>query len=310
MGKTERPLVTIGVLSYNRPEDLRIALDSVLAQTYTNLDIIVSDNGSTVQGVRELIGEYAAGDARIRPFCHEQNRGVHYNLRFVADQALGEYFCWLAGDDAYSPDFVADCVALLGANPGAVLASCMPHSLNTGKPLPMLHLPDTSGRPLVGKYLVTISHVFRDMNLFYYSLIRTEAVQKTKLHYKKLFGGDLLLLFELLPFGDFVINTERPGLLYNMHEGQISASPLRYKGVLMPHATSFAERRAFFTAYVGYIAAIVWARKGLRLPERLKIVRHILNEYVGSKRHHLIKYDLGLNGLIQRAKKLLKKGVA
>lgn len=307
---TEQPLVSIGVLSYNRPDDLRIALDSVLAQTYANLDIIVSDNGSTVPGTVDVVREYAARDARIRAFCHEQNRGVHYNLQFVADQALGEYFCWLAGDDAYSPGFVTDCVAQLQARPDAVLASCMPHSLNTGAPLPMRYIPDTTGLPLAEKYLLLISHAFSDMNLFYYSLIRTGAVQKTRLHYKKLFGGDLLLLFELLPFGDFVVNRDRPGLLYNMHEGQISASPLRYKSILMPHATSFAERRAFFTAYVGYIAAIVWRRDALRLPERMRILRRILSEYVRSKRYHLVKYDLGLNGLIQRAKKLLKAGKA
>lgn len=299
----ESPLVSVGILSYNRADELRVAIDSILAQTYTNLEIIISDNASTKPEVIEVIREYAARDPRIRPVYHVENRGVHFNLQFVADEARGEFFCWLASDDAYGPDFVATCVSELQQHPGAVMAACEPYYLQTGKPVAMKHMPHTLGLSLEEKYLRIVAHMYEDPNLFYYSLFRTEAVQKTRLHYKKLFAGDTLLILELVEAGDFVVNRSVPGLLYNMHEGQISSSILRYKGVLMPYATSFVERRGFFTAHAGFMAQIVWRNKHLSLGQRLKIVQKIITGFFSSGRYHLLKYDLGISGLMQGLKR-------
>ena len=65
------PLVTIGILSYNRPDDLRQAILSVINQTYSNLEILVSDNGSHIEEVKNVIREFAERDHRIKFFFHE-----------------------------------------------------------------------------------------------------------------------------------------------------------------------------------------------------------------------------------------------
>lgn len=99
------PKVSIGMPVYNGEPLIRKALDSLLAQTFTDFELIISDNASTDD--TEAIGrEYAAKDARIRYVRQAENRGASANFQFVLDEAEGEYFMWAAVDDKHHPDFI------------------------------------------------------------------------------------------------------------------------------------------------------------------------------------------------------------
>jgi glycosyltransferase involved in cell wall biosynthesis len=92
------PLVSIGIPVYNGEEYLAQALDSVLGQDYSNLEIVISDNAST-DGTSELCRRYAAADRRIRYFRNESNLGVVRNFGQAVLRSSGTYFMWLAHDD-------------------------------------------------------------------------------------------------------------------------------------------------------------------------------------------------------------------
>ena len=118
------PLVSIGVPVYNGARIVGAALDSLLTQTYTNLEIIVADNAST-DDTGEIVREYAARDSRIRYVRNATNigaRGTSGNFGRVLALATGKYFMWAAADDRRSPTVVEEAVAALERNPGAVLA--------------------------------------------------------------------------------------------------------------------------------------------------------------------------------------------
>ena len=101
-------LVSIGIPTYNRADGyLRNALESALAQTYDNIEVIVSDNCST-DDTEDLIKSYT--DKRIRYFRQENNLGVEGNFNYCVEQARGEYFLLLCDDDLIDPDFVETCV--------------------------------------------------------------------------------------------------------------------------------------------------------------------------------------------------------
>lgn len=105
---TERPLVSIGISTYNRADGyLREALESAIAQTYPNLEIIVSDNAST-----DHTAEYVTGlqDPRIRFFKQEENLGANGNFNFCLQQAQGAYFLLLHDDDILDADFIESCM--------------------------------------------------------------------------------------------------------------------------------------------------------------------------------------------------------
>jgi len=69
---------------YNGEKYIREALDSLLAQTFTDFELIISDNAST-DGTQVICEEYAARDPRIRYVRQRENRGAVANFRFVLD---------------------------------------------------------------------------------------------------------------------------------------------------------------------------------------------------------------------------------
>lgn len=119
--RSEAPLVSIGVPVRNGAATLVNALESVIHQTYDNLEIIISDNMST-DGTAEICLAYAARDPRIRYVRQNDDLTFAGNFAFLRDQAVGRYFMWAAHDDTRDLDFVERLVAALESNPRAVLA--------------------------------------------------------------------------------------------------------------------------------------------------------------------------------------------
>lgn len=120
----QRPLVTVGMPTFNRPDGLKRALASIRAQTYGHLEIIISDNASTDPSVALLIADASREDDRIRAYRQESNRGPYFNFIFVLRQAKGPFFMWAADDDEWHPEFVEKLLAPLLLNPKTGLSFC------------------------------------------------------------------------------------------------------------------------------------------------------------------------------------------
>jgi glycosyltransferase involved in cell wall biosynthesis len=115
------PRVSVGLPVYNGEWFLERTLDSLLAQTFEDFEIIVCDNASTDR-TAAIVADYMDRDARIRYHRNEQNRGAIFNYHRTLSLASGEYFKWMASDDIVRRDFLARAVAVLDADPHAVLA--------------------------------------------------------------------------------------------------------------------------------------------------------------------------------------------
>ena len=109
------PLVTVMMPVYNGKAYLREAIDSVLAQTLTDWELLLIDDGST-DGSVDFIGEHYT-DARIRVLANDRNRGVAYTRNAGIDAARGEFLAWLDSDDIMSPDRLQSQVAYLHRRP-------------------------------------------------------------------------------------------------------------------------------------------------------------------------------------------------
>jgi glycosyltransferase involved in cell wall biosynthesis len=111
------PLVSVGIPTYNRAHFLRESLATALAQTYPNVEVVVSDNASpddTPRVVEEV------GNGRLRYHRNGSNIGSAANFLKALELASGEYFAWLQDDDLLHCDFVRRGVEALHAAPGAV----------------------------------------------------------------------------------------------------------------------------------------------------------------------------------------------
>lgn len=123
IARPHTPLVSIGLPIYNGAKFVRQAFDSILAQTFVDFELIVSDNAST-DDTYQICEEYAAKDGRIRLFRNELNMGATFNYNRVFELARGKYFRHAAHDDLLAPTNIERCVEVLEANPNVVL--CYP----------------------------------------------------------------------------------------------------------------------------------------------------------------------------------------
>ncbi|WP_267642382.1 glycosyltransferase family 2 protein [Haloarchaeobius amylolyticus] len=95
------PRVSVIIPTYNRATPLQRAIDSVLAQTVTDIECIVVDDAST-DDTQAVLAEY--DDPRLRTFQHEENRGANVARNTGLDQAEGEYVALLDSDDEWKPE--------------------------------------------------------------------------------------------------------------------------------------------------------------------------------------------------------------
>lgn len=112
--ETELPLVSAVIPVYNGSDYLREAIDSVLSQTYSNIEILVIDDGST-DDTWDIIQSY--GD-KVRGF-HKENGGVSSALNLGIKNMKGEWFAWLSHDDLWLPENIERKVEFILKNPGA-----------------------------------------------------------------------------------------------------------------------------------------------------------------------------------------------
>lgn len=117
---TDAPRLSVGLPVYNGQRFLAEALDSLLDQSFTDFELIISDNAST-DDTEEICRRYAAGDTRIRYLRQPRNIGCNPNHNAVLGEARGEYFKWAAHDDLYGRDLLARCVEVLDEHPDVVL---------------------------------------------------------------------------------------------------------------------------------------------------------------------------------------------
>jgi glycosyltransferase involved in cell wall biosynthesis len=126
-GSRDLPLVSILIPTFNRVDYLGFALDSALAQTYSNIEIIVHDDAST-DGTPQLLSQYR--DSRLRVIRTEDNHGMLGGWNYIVKQARGKYLKFLGSDDLLEPTCVAELVTAALQHPTAALITCQRQFIN------------------------------------------------------------------------------------------------------------------------------------------------------------------------------------
>ena len=115
--KRKNVLVSIGIPTYNRPKELKNCLDNLIAQTYKNIEIIVVDNNSDKDIIKNLFSSEVFLDKRIKVIKNEINVGILKNAELALKYAKGDYFCWVSDDDWRSDTFIEELLSLAISNP-------------------------------------------------------------------------------------------------------------------------------------------------------------------------------------------------
>jgi glycosyltransferase involved in cell wall biosynthesis len=236
---TDRPRVTLGLPVYNGAKYLERVLESALGQTFTDFELIISDNAST-DGTQEICQRFAQSDRRIFYRRNEANVGLAANHNLLVDLARGKYFKWLAHDDECLPTLLQCCVEVLDAAPSAVamVYTAVEKIDEAGTPLGVTSDHVGSSSPYPWQRLLQFLHNASIFN-FTYGLMRTDVLRRTRLHglypmADRVLFAELAMCGELLEIGE-------PLYRLRLHSGRS----------LQVHATAQSRRELFDPSSAG-----------------------------------------------------------
>jgi glycosyltransferase involved in cell wall biosynthesis len=197
-------LVTIGVPLYNEETFLELALDSLLAQTHRDVEIIISDNASTDR-TEAICRARAAVDSRIRYIRQPKNIGAIPNFFGLLDEARGEYFMWGSGHDLWHPEFVEKCASVLERRPEVGLVYPRVRWIDReGSPITDEDYAEGIGTMNLGQIARFNSVLWRSVqNPSFYGLYRTGMLRRLKTR-PHTHGWDKVVLAELSLYCAFV----------------------------------------------------------------------------------------------------------
>ena len=118
-----KPLVSVLMTVYNREKYIRDAIESVLASTYTNLELIIVDDRAKDKSV-EIAKSYEKQDERVHVYINEKNLGDYPNRNKAASYAKGKYLKYVDADDMIYPYGLEQLVYYMEQFPEAAYGMC------------------------------------------------------------------------------------------------------------------------------------------------------------------------------------------
>jgi len=187
---------------FNGEKYIRKALDSLLAQTFQDFEIVISDNAST-DATLEICQEYAARDKRIRVYHNERNLGMCRNFRTVYEKRRGRYFAWAGDHDVWHPEWIQSLVSALDEDPEVVLAYPIAVAISANDELLPMRWPryETVGLSKMERIRAACTRMSGAGNMVY-GLFRSSVIAKCGV-YPDFTAPDRLLLLEASVYGTF-----------------------------------------------------------------------------------------------------------
>ena len=213
------PKVSIGVPVFNGENYLREALESVLSQTFSNLQVIICDNAST-DSTQAICEEFAGRDSRVAYVRNDSNIGVDLNFNRVLDLATAEYFKWVAHDDLLEPSYIEKCVQILDAHPDVVLCHSLTNVIDEeGRSLAIYDSGLRSARSIrqSTRFAALVLHQHICSEIF--GLMRTDVARRSQRLEGNYHGSDRAMLAELSLLGRFA-QIEEPLFLNREHSAR------------------------------------------------------------------------------------------
>lgn len=264
-------VVSVGMPVYNGERWITEAIDSVLAQTYSNLELLISDNAST-DATERICREFAERDSRVRYHRNPRNIGLNDNYTRVFELASGKYFKWASSNDICAPRLIEACVGPLETDRDVVLCYSKTRILGGGSELGDAYEDDLgSDAPPCERMKHLLENI--RLNNAINGVIRAEPLRRTGL-IGDYFSSDVVLLAELALHGRIV---QVPEELFFRRMTPESSTKLKGEAERIAYYQPAQHRRMSFQhwkLYGGYLVAAT--RAPLSPNERLCTYIHFL----------------------------------
>jgi glycosyltransferase involved in cell wall biosynthesis len=268
------PKLTIGLPVYNGEEYLAESLTALLGQTFTDFELVISDNASTDR-TGEICREFMAKDHRIRYVRQPVNIGAGPNHNILVGYAKAPYFKWASHDDLYAPELLERCVETLDAHPEAVLVHA--YEAYIGEDGAVVSefaytLATDADRPSDRFHALLFGMGGDD----FYGVIRTDVLRQVKPH-DSYHHADRTFTTEIALYGKFL---QVPEVLYfrRDHPNRAERSgSIRIRAANMDPKRAVKWRHPAARLYIEYIWGFISAvlRAPMSWGERAACFRHI-----------------------------------
>jgi glycosyltransferase involved in cell wall biosynthesis len=276
------PRLSIGMPVYNGEAYIREAIESLLAQTFTDFELVISDNAST-DATPAICRTYADQDSRVRYLRQSSNLGAAQNFRFVLQAAReSEYFMWAACDDTWSKNWIESLLTDFQSTDFGIFGG---YREGSGA---VIHPPSY----LRGEY----SQFFLDSDrtgkcLYSYAVFRRHVLLQSDMGFFDCpVGADQVYLLHLLSLG--TLRCVPGGVLcYRIHDASVSATQSGARGRL----------KTVFSRYpfVHYLMAFD------AVPSRLKPAMSLLIAWKYIKEQTTIMFGL-VRSVLRRSRILFR----
>ncbi|ADG70231.1 glycosyltransferase family 2 protein [Brachyspira murdochii] len=216
------PLVSVLIPTYNRKDLLKRALESVLKQTYKNIEIYVTDNAST-DGTFDFMQEFSKSDKRIIYNRREKNIGPLYNGSEAYKHLKGKYAIILCDDDYFiSNTFFENSVKAMEENENIVIVRGVVKCFNEKNNNIFIDIYNSKEYIKGIDYLLNYAnHEGYDNITSFFAMFRKSAADKTEVFSKALPSGDTWLWLYLFLYGDvYFLSNEIIGCYVEHNFGQ------------------------------------------------------------------------------------------
>lgn len=285
----QEKLVSIGLPTFNRAKILRRAVDSLLAQTYRNFELIISDNASSGE-TQAICLQYAARDPRIRYIRQKENIGAANNNIFVLNQAQGEYFLWAADDDWWAPEYISSLLEPLEKNSGYGMALCSFRRLYPDGRIYDEMIMSGENDVTNDGYFTVYKKIFMGtlLNHFIYALFRRKFLMKffdpplnPCSSWEKVIVSEMALathFYSVKPMLRFVTQRERKWPKISYHPPRFPGEPLR-PVYFLPRAYARMLFKSFYRIMTS--KAVPLRRKALAIFPLLSVVWFQRKRFIG-----------------------------
>ena len=235
----EKAVITIGLPVYNGEKTIKNTLNSILEQTFTDYQVIISDNNST-DNTAKICQEYSKKNSRITYFRQNENIGILNNFNYVLNYANSEYFVWLAADDWWEPTFLEKNISVLNSNKifvGSISRVeyfgekkdhyLVGNEVSSDKFRQKMKIRSYTDYPINPSYEERMKfYLIFGNNENVYAVFRTEKLKKSYLR-KEMAQMDGAILLKVLKFGD--INIIDKVLMHRSSMGMSLSFDLAYR---------------------------------------------------------------------------------
>lgn len=205
-------MISIIVPVYNAEQYLHRCIDSILAQSYTDFELLLIDDGSK-DASGDICDEYAAKDTRVRVF-HKENGGVSSARNLGLDNAQGEYITFCDADDHVSEDWLAAYSEAIASNVDLAIQG---YYAIDGNNTVEKQLQPHSGNSIEAKRQLITSLMSQGMyGYLWVKLFRRAIIEEHAIHFdtQSTFREDEQFFSEYLEYTSSFIYTERVGYYY------------------------------------------------------------------------------------------------